>query len=297
MTLGQTDRFRDRKTNRRREPNPLTRSYDSRGPDIRIRGTALHVAERYLQLARDAHTASNPVAAENYLQHAEHYFRLVAAPQAEQLEGQTSDGRATEHSAPEDLDIATISMACPIASPLRSSKRGKPSATKPMVLPRLLRNRTRNDRAGLGAKSRRLSTVVRPPASISARSFSQDARATSVCSAGQRICMISRERLALSIGSASPASIERAALVRGDAPGLAKPYAHYTVHSYRLCKERACSWLAGGGPFVSVSHSEKLMGNLAAPEPFGALIIRVHKPRPSHMEPSWHCDDAATPIS
>src|SRR5277367_7151623 len=91
MTLGQTDRFRDRQTNRRREANPLTRSYDSRGPDVRIRGTALHVAERYLQLARDAHTASNPVAAENYLQHAEHYFRLMATAQAEQLEGQTSD--------------------------------------------------------------------------------------------------------------------------------------------------------------------------------------------------------------
>jgi hypothetical protein len=55
-------------------------------------------------LARDANTASNPVAAENYLQHAEHYFRLMAAAQAEQLEGQTSDGRVTGHSAPEDLD-------------------------------------------------------------------------------------------------------------------------------------------------------------------------------------------------
>ena len=79
MTLGQTDRFRDHQTNRRREANPLTRSYDSRGPDVRVRGTALHVAERYLQLARDANTANNPVAAENYLQHAEHYFRLRAA--------------------------------------------------------------------------------------------------------------------------------------------------------------------------------------------------------------------------
>src|SRR5277367_3228462 len=104
MTLGQTDRFLDRQTNRRRGPNPLTRSYDSRGPDVRIRGTALHVAERYLQLARDAHTASNPVAAENYLQHAEHYFRLMATAQAEQLEGQTSDVRATGHSAPEELE-------------------------------------------------------------------------------------------------------------------------------------------------------------------------------------------------
>jgi hypothetical protein len=104
MTLGQTDRFRDRQINRRREPNPLTRSYDSRGPDVRIRGTALHVAERYVQLARDANTASNPVAAENYLQHAEHYFRLMATAQAEQLEGQTSDVLATGHPAPEDLD-------------------------------------------------------------------------------------------------------------------------------------------------------------------------------------------------
>src|ERR1700722_17631077 len=104
MTLGQTDRFRDRQTNRRREVNPLTRSYDSRAPDVRVRGTALHVAERYLQLARDANTANNPVAAENYLQHAEHYLRLMAVAQAEQLEGQSSDVRAPGHLAPEDLD-------------------------------------------------------------------------------------------------------------------------------------------------------------------------------------------------
>ena len=75
MSLGQNDRSRGRQTNRGREPNPLTRSYDSHGPDVRIRGSALHVAERYLQLARDAHTGNNPIAAENYLQHAEHYFR------------------------------------------------------------------------------------------------------------------------------------------------------------------------------------------------------------------------------
>jgi hypothetical protein len=104
MTLGQNDRIRDSQTNRRREPNPLTRSYDSRGPDVRIRGTALHVAERYLQLARDAHTGNNPVAAENYLQHAEHYFRLIATVQAEQRQAQSSDVRATGPSAPEDSD-------------------------------------------------------------------------------------------------------------------------------------------------------------------------------------------------
>src|SRR5271154_440841 len=131
MTLGQTDRFRDRQTNRRREPNPLTRSYDSRGPDVRIRGTALHVAEIYLQLARDANTASNPVAAENYLQHAEHYFRLMATAQAEQLEGQTSDVRATGQSAPEDFADSDDLGGLPdrFASPGQQARQGYRSHT------------------------------------------------------------------------------------------------------------------------------------------------------------------------
>jgi hypothetical protein len=55
--------------------------YESNGPDIKIRGTASHVAEKYLQLARDAQSSGDPVAAENYYQHAEHYFRLIAAAQ------------------------------------------------------------------------------------------------------------------------------------------------------------------------------------------------------------------------
>ena len=104
MPLGQNDRTRGRQTNRGREPNPLTRSYASHGPDVRIRGTAQHVAERYLQLARDAHTAGNPIVAENYLQQAEHYFRLIAAAQAAQLPAQKGDVRATGESGPEDLD-------------------------------------------------------------------------------------------------------------------------------------------------------------------------------------------------
>jgi hypothetical protein len=65
----------------RRNHNPLTRVYESNGPDVKIRGTANHVAEKYLQLARDAHSSGDPVAAENYFQHAEHYFRLIAVAQ------------------------------------------------------------------------------------------------------------------------------------------------------------------------------------------------------------------------
>src|ERR1700704_3881427 len=48
--------------NNRRGQNPMTRVYESNGPDIKIRGTASHVAEKYVQ-------------------HAEHYFRLIAAAQ------------------------------------------------------------------------------------------------------------------------------------------------------------------------------------------------------------------------
>src|ERR1043165_7470188 len=58
--------------------NPLSRMYESNGPDVKIRGTASHVAEKYLQLARDAQSSGDPVSAENYFQHAEHYFRLIA---------------------------------------------------------------------------------------------------------------------------------------------------------------------------------------------------------------------------
>jgi hypothetical protein len=74
-------RGRNRKGGHHHHQNPLTRMYESNGPDVKIRGTASHVAEKYLQLARDAQSSGDPVAAENYYQHAEHYFRLIAAAQ------------------------------------------------------------------------------------------------------------------------------------------------------------------------------------------------------------------------
>ena len=65
--------------------NP-NRTYDSNGPEIKIRGSASHVYEKYLQLARDANTQGDRVMAENYLQHAEHYFRILSAAQAQQAQ-------------------------------------------------------------------------------------------------------------------------------------------------------------------------------------------------------------------
>jgi hypothetical protein len=79
--------------NNRRGQNPMTRVYESNGPDIKIRGTASHIAEKYLQLARDARSSGDPVAAENYYQHAEHYFRLIAAAQEQFRQNQQQPPR------------------------------------------------------------------------------------------------------------------------------------------------------------------------------------------------------------
>jgi hypothetical protein len=60
---------------------PLNRNhvFDSNGPDLRIRGTAQQLFEKYLQLGRDATSAGDRVMGEGYFQHAEHYFRIVSA--------------------------------------------------------------------------------------------------------------------------------------------------------------------------------------------------------------------------
>lgn len=57
----------------------LNRTLDSNGPDVKIRGTVAHIFEKYQNLARDANSQGDHVGAENYLQHAEHYYRLLAA--------------------------------------------------------------------------------------------------------------------------------------------------------------------------------------------------------------------------
>ena len=77
----------------RKGGNPLTRTYDSSGPDVKIRGTAQHIAEKYSALARDAQSSGDRVMAENYLQHAEHYNRIIATAQAQMQERFQRDER------------------------------------------------------------------------------------------------------------------------------------------------------------------------------------------------------------
>jgi hypothetical protein len=85
-----------------RRPNfqPRNSTFESSGPEGKIRGSAHQVIDKYQALARDALAAGDRIAAENYLQHAEHYYRVLVAsgvdprPNRAQLE-HSSDGEDT----------------------------------------------------------------------------------------------------------------------------------------------------------------------------------------------------------
>ena len=85
--------------------NP-NRTFDSNGPEVKIRGSAAHVHDKYLQLARDANSAGDRVMAENYLQHAEHYFRIMAAQQAQMQQYQQQQQQQLANGGGQQLRVA-----------------------------------------------------------------------------------------------------------------------------------------------------------------------------------------------
>jgi len=93
MRPQQNNKNRPRNRNNRKPSNSANRNYESNGPDVKIRGNASHIAEKYSTLARDALSSGDRVVAENYLQHAEHYNRIVLAANALRDEAQASQNR------------------------------------------------------------------------------------------------------------------------------------------------------------------------------------------------------------
>ena len=92
----------------RRQQNPVNRSYDSNGPDVRVRGAASQVYEKYQALARDAMSSGDRVMAENYGQHAEHYYRIMLSLQPapseadkEAANGEMANGEAAGSETPQ----------------------------------------------------------------------------------------------------------------------------------------------------------------------------------------------------
>src|SRR5689334_25330665 len=84
--------------NRPRMPHRI-QTFDSNGPNIKIRGNAYQVFERYIALAREAASSGDRIAAENLYQHAEHYYRIMNA----NGEGVPQQPRATT---PADIEMA-----------------------------------------------------------------------------------------------------------------------------------------------------------------------------------------------
>jgi hypothetical protein len=78
---------------------PLNRNhvFDSSGPDVRVRGTAQQLFEKYLQLGRDATSGGDRVMAESYFQHAEHYFRIINAMNQAVQQSQQGQGGGQQH--------------------------------------------------------------------------------------------------------------------------------------------------------------------------------------------------------
>lgn len=97
-----------------RKPNQPSRNhvYDSNGPDVKVRGNAFQVYEKYMALARDAMTASEYVKAEGYYQHGEHYLRIhniQNPPQPKKVEEAPADD-------PAESDQPSIAQARPAAN-------------------------------------------------------------------------------------------------------------------------------------------------------------------------------------
>jgi len=103
MRNGQNKRMRGR-NNHRKSHNPMARVYESNGPDVKIRGNPSHIAEKYVQLARDALTSGDPIAAENYYQHAEHYYRVIAAAQEQFRQNNPHFSRSENEGPREEFD-------------------------------------------------------------------------------------------------------------------------------------------------------------------------------------------------
>lgn len=116
--------------NQNRGPRPPHRSqtFDSNGPNVKIRGNAYQVFERYLALAREAQSAGDRISAENFYQHAEHYFRVMnangegfqAQQRAQQMPVDTGDPEAMidgDGEQPEEAQFVQIQPAPPPPPP------------------------------------------------------------------------------------------------------------------------------------------------------------------------------------
>ncbi len=111
-----------------RRSNNGNRSYDSNGPDGKIRGSATQVYDKYVSLGRDAQTSGDHVAAENYYQHAEHYYRIMLANNLVKLERSSEQEEETSENDTTNEDTSANEMT---EQSSEVDAKGKVSSDKP----------------------------------------------------------------------------------------------------------------------------------------------------------------------
>ena len=99
MRQGQNNKRMRGRGGGRKGGNPRNQSYESNGPDVKVRGNPQQIVEKYLALARDASSAGDRINAESYYQFAEHYYRIMnanaaAAEQQRQPQNPAQEGEA-----------------------------------------------------------------------------------------------------------------------------------------------------------------------------------------------------------
>ncbi len=104
-------------------------NYESNGPDVKVRGTAQQVLEKYLALARDANSAGDRIAAEGYFQFAEHYYRVMNA--ADQTNGRNNRNRSQQGEGGEAADQEASTPAQPGSPQPAAGQAPEPEAEEP----------------------------------------------------------------------------------------------------------------------------------------------------------------------
>ncbi len=123
-------RQRGRNGSRRSSAPNRSQVFDSNGPDVRIRGTAHQVVEKYMALAKDANSSGDLTLAENYLQHAEHYQRIIGAWDAEtkaQAEKQAEKAFEKGESVKEQDDDLGLPASVLPKAPVEEEKESEPA--------------------------------------------------------------------------------------------------------------------------------------------------------------------------
>ncbi|WP_118136746.1 DUF4167 domain-containing protein [Oceanicella sp. SM1341] len=151
------------KSSRKSIGNIVNRVFDSSGPEGKVRGTPQQIIEKYTTLSRDAQTSGDRVAAENFMQHAEHYIRMLSEAQRElNARSETGQGNqnamtGNEEQPRDDSPLATIeddhSESGLVETPESAEKAEEPAAAAEETPAPAPKTRTRAPRRRTPRKS------------------------------------------------------------------------------------------------------------------------------------------------